>query len=45
MSGYRIDLYFHDNNLVIEIDENGISDRNIAYEIKGKKNNRKRTWL
>ena len=37
MSGYRIDLYFHDNNLVIEIDENGLSDRNIAYEIKRKK--------
>ena len=37
MLGYRIDLYFHDYNLVIEIDENGLSDRNIAYEIKRKK--------
>ena len=45
MLGYRIDLYFHDYNLVIEIDENGLSDRNIAYEIKRKKNNRTRTWL
>ena len=26
MLGYRIDLYFHDYNLVIEIDENGLSD-------------------
>ena len=27
--GYRIDLYFHDYELTIEIDENGHSDRNI----------------
>ena len=26
---YRIDLYFHDYKLAIEIDENGHSDRNI----------------
>ena len=32
--GYRIDLYFHDCKLVIEIDENGHSDRSIDYEIK-----------
>ena len=35
--GYRIDLYFHDYKLAIEIDENGRSDRNIDYEIKKKK--------
>ena len=32
--GYRIDLYFHDYKSTIEIDENGHSDRNIAYKIK-----------
>ena len=37
MVGYRIDLYFHDYKLAIEIDENGRSDRNIDYEIKKKK--------
>ena len=26
---YRIDLYFRDYKLAIEIDENGYSDRNI----------------
>ena len=31
---YRIDLYFHDYKLTKEIDENGLSDRNIDYEIK-----------
>ena len=30
--GYRIDLYFHDYKLSIEIDEDGHSDRNIDYE-------------
>ena len=30
--GYRIDLYFHDYKLAIEIDEDGHSDRNIDYE-------------
>ena len=34
---YRIDLYFHDYKLVIEIDENGHSCRNIDYEIKRQK--------
>ena len=29
VSSYRIDLYFHDYKLAIEIDENGHSDRNI----------------
>ena len=31
---YRINLYFHDYKLAIEIDENGHSERNIYYEIK-----------
>ena len=34
--GYRIDLYFHDYQIAIEIDESGHSDRNIANEKKGK---------
>ena len=34
---YRIDLYFHDYKLAIEIDKNGNSDRNICYEIKRQK--------
>ena len=29
--GYRIDLYDHDYKLVIEIDKNGHSDRNIDF--------------
>ena len=32
---YRIDLYSHDYNLAIEIDENGHSDRNTDYKMKG----------
>ena len=35
--GYRIDLYFHEYKLTIEIDENGRSDRNIDYEINRQK--------
>ena len=31
---YRIDLYFHDYKLTIEIDENGQSHGNIDYDIK-----------
>ena len=32
--GYRIDLYFHEYNLAIEVDELGHNDRNIDYEIR-----------
>ena len=32
--GYRIDLYFHDYKLAIEIDEDTHSNRNIDYDIK-----------
>ena len=31
--GIRVDLYFHDYELAIEIGENGHSDKNIDYEI------------
>ena len=31
--GYRIDLYFHEYKLAIEVDELGHNDRNIDYEI------------
>ena len=34
---YRIELYFHDYKLAIEIDENGHNDRNIDYEVKRQK--------
>ena len=43
--GYRIDLYFHNYKLSIEIDENGHSNINIDYEKKKTKSNRTRTWL
>ena len=35
--GYRIDLYFHDYKLPVEIDENRHSDGNIDYKIKRQK--------
>ena len=35
--GYRIDLYFHESNLAIEVDELGHNDRNIDYEIQRQK--------
>ena len=35
--GYRIDLYFHEHKLAIEIYEGGHEDRSIDYEIKIKK--------
>ena len=34
---YRIDLYFQDYKLAIEIDKNGHSNRKIDYEIKRQK--------
>ena len=37
MSGYKIDLYFHDCKLAIEVDEKGHKDRNIDQEIKRQK--------
>ena len=37
MSGYKIDLYFHDYKLAIEVDEKGHKDRNIDQEIKRQK--------
>ena len=35
--GYRIDFYFHNYKLTIQIDENGHIDRNITYKIKKQK--------
>ena len=32
--GYRIDLYFHEYKLAIEVDELGHNDRNINDEIQ-----------
>ena len=37
MVGYRINIYVHDYKLAVKIDENGHSDRNINFEIKGQK--------
>ena len=34
---YKIDLQFHDDRLVIEIDKTGQKDRSIGYEIKMQK--------
>ena len=41
----KIDLYFHDYALLIEIDENGHSNRSIGYEIKKTRSKRTRTWF
>ena len=35
--GYKIDLYFHDYKLAIEIDEKGHKNRNINHELKRQK--------
>ena len=35
--GYRVDLYFHEYKLPIEVDGNGHGDRSIDYEIKRQK--------
>ena len=35
--GYRIDLYFHNNNLAIEVDELGHAVRNLSNEIERQK--------
>ena len=35
--GYKIDQYFREHKLAIEIDENGHSDINVDYEIKRQK--------
>ena len=37
VSGYKIDLYFHDYKLAIEVDEKGHKHRNIDHEIKRQK--------
>ena len=35
--GYKIDLYFHDYKLTIEVAEKGHKDRNMDHEIKRQK--------
>ena len=35
--GYRIDPYFHDYRLAIEVDEKGYNDRNFDHKIKRQK--------
>ena len=35
--GYKIDLYFHDYKLAIEVDEKRLKDKNINHEIKRQK--------
>ena len=37
MSGHRIDSYFREYKLAIEINENGSSNRNIEYKVKRQK--------
>ena len=37
MLSYQTDLYFHDYELAIKIDENGHNNINIDYEIKRQK--------
>ena len=37
VKGYRIDLYFHEYKLVIEVDELDHNDRNIDYGIQRQK--------
>ena len=32
--GYRIDFYFHEYTLAIEVDQLGHNDRNIGYEMQ-----------
>ena len=35
--GYKVDLYFHECKLAIEVDELGHNDRNIDHEIQRQK--------
>ena len=39
--GYKIELYFHEYKLEIEVDELGHNDRNIDYEIQRKREKEK----
>ena len=43
--GYRIDLYFYEQKLAIEIDELGHNDRNTDYEIKKNKEKQKKNLI
>ena len=35
--GYRINIYFHDYKLAVEVDQKGHEDRNIDHKIKRQK--------
>ena len=41
----RIDVYFNDFLLAVEIDEKGHTDRDLFFEEKGQKALEKKTWL
>ena len=41
--GYKINLYFYEHKLEIEIDELGHNDRNTDYETKREEGDKKRT--
>ena len=45
MLGCKIDLYFYEYKLKVEIDENDLCDKNFDYEKKKTKMNRRRTLL
>ena len=40
--GYRIDLYFHDYTLAIDVDGNNQKDRDTDYEIERQKQQKRR---
>ena len=44
MLGYRIDLYFYDYKLALEIDKNDHDDRDLEY-VKKKGKKARKTWL
>ena len=42
---FRIDVYFSEYSLTVEIDEKGHTDRDFIFEEKGQKALEKKTWL
>ena len=42
---YRIDLYFHDYKLTIEVDERNHNDRNQEYEKQREQLIKKTSWI
>ena len=43
--GQKIDFYFHEYKLAIEVDQLGHNDRDIDYEIQRQKAIEKKSWL